>query len=239
MSDLRIFEGPRQLEEALADVFVSGAQSSIEERGAFSVALSGGSTPKSAYELLARPERRDAVDWTRVLVYFGDERCVPPDDTESNYRMASEAFLSRVPLPPGNVFRMRGEDDPPAAASAYAQQLVERLGRPPRFDLVLLGMGPDGHTASLFPGSDPRLNEDELVRAVYVEKLHAHRLTLTPLVINNARHVAIAVSGLPKAPAVYAVLRGPHDPVTHPIQIVSPVAGTLTWLLDKAAAAQL
>ncbi len=237
--ELRICETPAQLEEAVADLFVDDARSTIEQRGAFFAALSGGTTPKAAYALLTRADCRTVIDWQRVFIYFGDERCVPPESNESNYKMAFETFLSKVPIPPQNVRRMHGEDDPLRAAKAYAQVLIETMGEPPRFDLVLLGMGADGHTASLFPGTDPRTDEEQLVRALFVEKLGAHRLTLTPRVINNARHVVIALEGLPKAPALYAVREGPYDPIAHPVQIVSPHDGTLTWLVDKAAAAEL
>jgi 6-phosphogluconolactonase len=237
--DLRIYETSKTLEEALADLFVSDAREAIRQRGAFFVALAGGRTPQSAYALLARDGRRDAIDWPRVFIYFGDERCAPPESNESNDKMAFDSLLSKVPVPPQNVHRMHGEDEPSRAARAYAQMLVATMGEVPRFDLVLLGMGADGHTASLFPQTDPSKDDDQLVRAIYVEKLRAYRLTLTPRVINNARHVAIALEGSEKAPALYAVREGPYDPIAYPVQIVSPHDGTLTWLVDKAAAVAL
>ncbi len=234
--ELRVYETPEALAAALADLFVEDARAAIETRGSFFVALAGGTTPQAAYSLLAGPERRDAIDWPRVFIYFGDERCVPPESDESNYKMAFEAFLSKVPIPPQNVHRMRGEDEPARAARAYAQGLVETMGELPRFDLMLLGMGADGHTASLFPGTDPRTDEDQLARAVFVEEYDVHRLTVTPLVINNSRHIAIAVEGAAKASTLNAVREGPYDPVRYPVQIVSPQDGDLTWLADKAAA---
>jgi 6-phosphogluconolactonase len=179
------------------------------------------------------------VDWQRVQIYFGDERCVPPDHADSNYKMARDAFLSQVAVPEQNVHRMQGEIDPLTAARDYAQLLMQTIGDLPQFDLIMLGMGPDGHTASLFPGTDPLVDNERLARAVYVEKLQTYRITLTPLVINNARHVLIATEGLPKAPALYAVRMGPYDPVQHPIQIVAPVHGRLSWYVDRAAAAEL
>ena len=224
---------------ALADTFVKDAQAAIAQRGTFFVALAGGSTPKTAYQLLAQEPRGSQVDWNRVQVFFGDERCVPPDSDESNYKMAADAFLHPVDIPETNVHRIHGEGEPARAATEYAAELVASMGNPPRFDLVMLGMGTDGHTASLFPGTDPRTDEDRLVRAVYVEKLHAYRITLTPLVINNARHVVIASEGLAKAPALYAVFKGPREPSVHPIQIVAPAQGRLTWYVDRAAAAEL
>ncbi|HEV3153481.1 MAG TPA: 6-phosphogluconolactonase [Candidatus Baltobacteraceae bacterium] len=237
--DVAVLDGPQQVAEALADAFVSEARGAIEARGSFYASLSGGTTPKAAYGLLAQPPRRDTVDWNAVYIFFGDERCVPPDHPDSNYRMAKEAFLDSVGIPAGNVHRIRGEEEPSEAARRYAAEVAAALGGTPHFDFIMLGMGPDGHTASLFPGTDPLTDDDMLVRAVYVEKFSTHRITFTPRVINNARRVVIAVEGLPKAPALYAVLRGPYDPTLHPIQIVAPPAGRLTWLVDKAAAAEL
>lgn len=237
--ELRIFETPGEVAAALADTFVSDASDAIAARGAFFVALAGGTTPKNAYRLLAQEPRRSRIDWNHVFVYFGDERSVPPDDADSNYRMAREAFLQSVPLPEDHVHRMHGEEEPARAARAYAELLIQTMGDRPRFDLIMLGMGPDGHTASLFPGTDPLTDDERLVRAPYVEKFSTYRITITPLVINNARHVAIATEGLPKAPALYAVRKGPYDPLVHPIQIVDPKDGRLTWLVDRAAAAEL
>jgi len=237
--DLRIFEEPAELAEALADLFVDSARTAIARAGRFRVALAGGSTPRAAYALLAAQPRRSAVLWGNVFVYFGDERCVPPDDEQSNYRMANEAFLAAVSIPPDNVHRMHGEDEPQTAAAAYAKVLIADMGELPRFDLLLLGLGSDGHTASLFPGSSPATDERLLVNAPFVPKLHAYRLTLTPRVINNARHVAIATEGAEKAAALAAALNGPYDPNTYPVQIIKPKDGRLTWLVDRAAASQL
>lgn len=239
LGDLQIFETPDILAAALADAFVDDARTAIEQHGAFFVALAGGTTPKNAYALLAQQPRRERIDWNHVFVYFGDERCVPPESPDSNYRMATEAFLRDVNVPDDHVHRMRGEDDPLQAARDYAELLLQTMSDLPRFDLVMLGMGPDGHTASLFPGTDPLTDNDRLVRAPYVEKLSSHRITITPRVINNARHVIIATEGLPKAPALYAVREGPYEPQIHPIQIVAPTNGRLSWFVDRAAAAEL
>jgi len=234
--ELRIFDGPQAVAAALADLFAGEARAAIKSQGKFFVALAGGKTPQAAYALMAGTERRKDIEWVRVFIYFGDERCVPPESDESNYKMAFESFLSKVPVPPQNVHRMHGEDDPARAARAYAQVLAETMGEQPVFDLMLLGMGDDGHTASLFPGSDPRTDEEQLARAVFVEKYSVHRLTLTPLVINNSKRVAIAVEGAAKAPALKAVREGAYEPVKYPAQIVSPLHGDLTWLADRAAA---
>jgi 6-phosphogluconolactonase len=235
---MNVFETPAELAAAVADAVVEDAGTAIAQRGAFFIALAGGATPKAAYELLAQEPRSAAIDWTRVQVFFGDERCVPPGHPDSNYRMAREAFLSSCGIPDSNVHRMHGESEPPQAARDYAALLVDLMGESPRFDLVLLGMGPDGHTASLFPGEDPQTDAALLVRSVYVPAKQTHRITLTPAVINNARHVLVAVEGVTKAPALYAVLKGPRDPVEHPIQCIKPDGGRLSWFVDRAAAAE-
>lgn len=236
---LEIFDGPGELADALAQVFVDEAQSAITSRGGFYVALAGGTTPKAAYELLAQEARRDNVSWKDVFVYFGDERCVPPHDPQSNYLMAKTAFLDAVNIPAHNVHRMHGEDDPNQAAASYSEILKEDLGDFPRLDLIMLGMGTDGHTASLFPSSAPHETGTELVEARYVEKLKTHRLTLTLRTINNARRVVIATEGVEKAFTLNSVLMGPLEPDRHPVQGVHPTDGVLTWLVDAAAASDL
>lgn len=236
--DLEIFDTPAALAQAVAGRFMDAAQTAVGDRGGFYVALAGGTTPQAAYELLAAEPYATAIPWKDVFVYFGDERCVGPQDVQSNYGMAQRAFLDAVDIPQHNVHRLRGEDDPQQAADAYARILVEDLGDVPRFDLVMLGMGPDGHTASLFPGS-PVDAGDALVAAPYVEKLQAFRLTLTARTINNARAVVIATEGPGKAPVLAAVRNGPADPVRYPIQRIAPVDGTLTWMVDRAAASEL
>ena len=179
------------------------------------------------------------MDWTNVYPYFSDERCVPPDDERSNYKSAWDTLLSKVPVPESNVRRMRGEDPPARAAEAYARLLRDACGEPPRLDLVLLGMGADGHTASLFPGSDPLAEDAALVRAPFVGQAQMYRLTMTPRVINAARLVVIATEGFAKAEALARVREGAYDPRTLPIQIVAPTDGRLLWLVDRAAASKL
>ena len=237
--DIRISSNPETLAAAVADLFVGGAHAAIGERGVFRVALSGGNTPRRAYELLAQEPRSNAIAWNKVEIYFGDERCVPPDDELSNYRMASTAFLDRVPIPRENVNRMRGEADPGIAANNYASLIRSDLADPPRFDLVLLGLGPDGHTASLFPGSPPDINDNTLVRAVFAESQNMWRITMTPKLINLGRTVAFAVEGAEKADVLAKVVNGPKEPTKYPAQIVHPHPGHLIWMLDQAAAGML
>jgi 6-phosphogluconolactonase len=237
--DLEVFPDAAAVAAAVADLFVDTACCALAERGKFHVALSGGNTPRAAYELLAQQARSREISWSDVFIYFGDERCVPSDDEQSNYRMAKLAFLDAVPIPPANVHRMRGEIDPAEAARDYAAVLRTDLGDSPSLDLTLLGLGPDGHTASLFPGSPPEADDASLVRAVYSDSRAQWRITITPKVINASRTVAFAVEGVEKAAILAAVLEGPRDPVALPSQIVAPSPGRLLWLADKAAAGTL
>jgi len=206
--------------------------------------LSGGSTPRALYGLLAEPPFRETIDWPRVHLFWGDERFVPPDHPDNNYRAALEALVRRVPIPTENVHRIPTEATEPEAAAAQYEDTLRRFfaapeGEVPRFDLVLLGLGPDGHTASLFPGS-PALEEDShLVVATYVPNLAAWRITLTLPVLLCARHVIFLVSGPDKAAVLRDVLDGPHDPQRLPAQLVRPQDGDLTWLVDEAAASLL
>jgi 6-phosphogluconolactonase len=201
----------------------------------FSLVLSGGSTPKTLYQLLASDEYRKQIDWNKVEIYFGDERCVPPDDPQSNFRMASEAMLSKLPIPEKNIHRMRGEIDPQAAAKEYGQLLKEKFGDGGA-DVVLLGMGPDGHTGSLFPGTEAVSETKHRCVAIFVQKLNMWRITMTAPFFNRAKNVLVLVSGAEKAATLEQVLHGPRDVQKTPIQLIAPTAGTMIWLLDSAAA---
>jgi 6-phosphogluconolactonase len=189
--------------------------------------------------LLTVAPRKSMVDWNRVRFFFGDERTVPPDDAESNYNMTRETLFAPLGIPEEHIFRMRGEDDPQSAAAAYSEILIRELGSRPRFDLMFLGMGPDGHTASLFPGTLATVDDTKLVVANRVEKFATWRITLTPHVINDSAHVVITTGGAAKADALHAVMDGPHEPDTYPVQLVAPTDGQLHWLIDEAAAAKL
>jgi len=234
---------PQELFAAAAEEVVRAANQAVAERGRFTIALSGGSTPKSLYNLLAT-NARTSLPWDRMFFFWGDERHVPPTDSDSNYRMANEAMLSKVPVPAGNVFRMAAENpDATAAAEAYEQTLRKffqlQAGEFPRFDLILLGMGPDGHTASLFPGTAGLQEKSRLVIANWVEKLKAHRLSLTRPVLNAARCVAFLVSGTDKATVLRSVLEENVPGEQYPAKLVQPKDGKLIWFLDRAAASAL
>jgi 6-phosphogluconolactonase len=241
-ANMLIYTDADGVARAAADRFVEIAQAAIAERGRFTVALSGGSTPRRMYELLASVEYRNRVSWASVHIFFGDERCVPPTDPESNYRMAVEAMISRLPIPAQHTHPMKCEDDPVEGARLYEQELrsfFDAATAWPRFDLVLLGMGDDGHTASLFPGTPAISEQHAWVMANRVEKLKTFRITLTAPAINHAAHTLFMVTGAGKAERLAEVLYGPRDPDRLPAQLIQPVDGSLTWLVDRAAASLL
>ncbi len=237
--ELHVYRDAAALARALADFIVATAGLAMAERGAFRIALSGGHTPQATYEVLGQEPLRDEISWSDVFLYFGDERCVPPNDEQSNYRMVERALLGAIPIPPANVHRIPGEIDPGLAANQYASILRADLGNAPQFDLMLLGLGKDGHTASLFPGTPPDTDDEALVRAVYAEPDAMWRVTMTPKVINLSRNVAFAVQGADKAQILAEVYEGPSDPVKYPAQIVHPASGRLMWFVDELAAGML
>ena len=237
-ADIRILNTPQELFQAAAAEFIALASTAIRDHEKFSVALSGGSTPKSLYSVLAKA----TLSWEKIFFFWSDERHVPPDHPDSNYRMAKEALLSKVPVPPENIFRVRAEEkDANVVARDYEEALRSffrlRPGEFPRFDLILLGLGPDGHTASLFPNT-PALNETKrLVVANWVEKFKTNRITFTYPVLNYAACVIFLVSGGDKSEIVREVLENPGADL--PSQKVHPVNGRLLWLLDNDAASKL
>jgi 6-phosphogluconolactonase len=233
--NLLLFETPEELAEASARDFAARTQETIDERGRFAVALAGGSTPKATYEVLAR-DYANELDWSRVHVFFGDERTVPPDHEDSNYRMAYETLLSHVPV--GSVHRMRGELPPDEAAAAYEEELRAFFGQVdiPGLDLILCGLGEDGHTLSLFPETAALDVNDRWVVANPVLKLGTTRLTLTIPVLNVSRAVTFVVAKESKAEALKEVLEGDADPRAYPAKLVRPESRDLTWMVDRAAA---
>ena len=234
---VNVYDNPEELAQAAAREFAARAEEAIDERGRFAVVLAGGSTPRATYELLAR-DYRDTIDWKEVHVFFGDERSVPPDDDDSNYKMARESLLDHVPI--GSVHRMQGELPPDEAAEAYEQDLRDFFGSEhlPRFDLILLGTGPDGHTASLFPETSALEVHDRLVVANPVLKLETTRITLTVPAINAARAVCFLVAGENKAGPVAEIVEGNPDPREYPASLIQPENGPV-WMLDRAAASGL
>ena len=238
---VKIFDDANALARAAAGRFVETAEAATKASGRFSVALAGGNTPRKVYEHVAGDESAARVEWSRCHVFFGDERCVPPDHPKSNYRMADETLLSRVPLPRENVHRAEGTGDPAENARAYEVELRSFFGDAewPEFDLVLLGLGDDGHTASLFPHTPALDAGGAWVAANWVEKLGAFRITLTAPAINHARRVLFLVSGRSKAARLAEIVRGRFEPGRLPAQSIRPVAGQLEWFVDEEAAREL
>jgi len=225
---------------AAAKLFARLAADAVKIRGRFGVALSGGQTPGRTYELLARPPFREQVDWERIHIFWGDERCVPPQDPRSNARLARRAWLDQVPLPPGRIHPISCQPSPAAGAREYEILLRQFCaGTPPGLDLVFLGLGEDGHTASLFPDNAALEEGERWTAAVYVPAQGLHRVTLTPAFINQARVVAFLVTGTAKARALREVLQGPRAPRRLPAQLINPEPGELYWLVDQEAAGEL
>jgi 6-phosphogluconolactonase len=229
--EIKVYADADTLARAAAEHFVAQAAQAIAARGRFIVALAGGSTPRATYALLASDEFAAQVEWLRMHVLWSDERCVPPNHRDSNYRLAREALLNRVPIPGTNVHRIRGELPPAQAAAAYESELETILGADGRFDLVLLGMGADGHTASLFPGTPALEEHTRWVIENYVEALKTWRITLTLPIINAARQVTFLVSGEAKVEPLARIQVGERLPAG----LVQPAAGQLTWLVDRQA----
>ena len=240
--ELTIVADPAAIADEAARVILDAALGAVGARGRFRIALAGGGTPRATYERLTQPPYRDRMPWDRTWIFFGDERAVGPDHEESNYRMANEALLSRVPIPPSQIFRIRGEaEDPEVAATEYGRVLAEtfgtRRGELPRFDVVLLGLGVDGHTASLFPASPALKEVFRTVAAVHAGAAAIpQRLTLTLPVLTTAALVVFLISGGEKTKVVKAAL---VDGAALPATMVRPTDGRLLWILDRAAAALL
>lgn len=241
MNRVEVHQDTQELALAAAKLVIESAGRAIQERGEFRLALAGGSTPRDTYQRLAGADLAPMVSWRNVQLFWGDERCVPPNHPESNFHMARDSLLDKVPIPQANVHRIQGELEPRRAARAYIEELQAVFDgrRRPRFDLILLGMGADGHTASLFPDSSAVRETRKWAVAYYVEKVAAWRVTLTPPVLNAARQVVFLVAGSAKAERLHEVLRGERDPERLPAQIVRPKDGSVVWMVDQAAAAKL
>ncbi len=237
---IQIFPDKESLSRAAAGLFVRQAGQALRARGRFSVVLSGGDTPRRMYELLAQSPCRDRVSWAQVQVFWGDERCVPADDPRNNARLARQVWLDQVPILPAQIHPILGQLPPKAAARAYEALLKSFFaGHPPRFDLVFLGLGEDGHTASLFPDHEVLNEQVRWTAEVYLPGENLHRVTLTLPLINQAALVAFLVAGAAKARILKEVLQGPKKPQRLPAQLINPQGGALLWLADREAAFQL
>jgi 6-phosphogluconolactonase len=240
-SEVRIFNDIEFLSRAAAHLFIEQAAQAITERHQFLVALNGGNTPTRLFQLLAS-DYREKIDWSRTHIFWGDERCVPPEDKESSYGQTREILLSKIQIPDSNVHRVNTDLEPETASKDYANTL-SRFAQPPlewpRFDLVLLGMGEDGHTASLFPGSPIYVTEPTLAVTGNYQDRPANRVTMTPLVFNSARMVIFMATGANKAVTLSRVLSDKYEPENLPAQRIEPKDGSLIWLLDEDAASKL
>ncbi|QCR22270.1 6-phosphogluconolactonase [Pontibacter sp. SGAir0037] len=237
---LQIYENTKELSKAAAEAFVNVAREAVQQRGKFTVALTGGSSPVELYRLLAQAPYRNQVPWQQTYIFWGDERWVPLTDDKSNAKMAFETLLNLVPVPKDQVFPMWKELEPAQYATEYEQLLRQHLGQEnPQFDLILLGMGDDGHTASLFPGTAVLHEKTKLVQAYYLAPQEMYRITLTAPCINAARHIFFLTFGEKKADALYEVLEGEANVEQYPSQLIKPFQGEPTWFADRAAAKRL
>ncbi len=238
---LHVTPNIESLARVAAERIVAWIGEELALRGKASLVLSGGGTPRAVYELLGAAERRDRIDWARVHLFWGDERCVGPSMPDSNFRMANEAFLNRIAIPESNIHRILGERPPQEGARLYDGEVRKVLaplpGQMPQFTLVLLGLGEDGHTASLFPGSTALQERSRISTEVYVERLKTSRVTMTLPALNSALRILFLVSGVTKAGITQEVLEG--DVPQYPAQLINPRSGNLYWLLDEGAASEL
>ena len=237
--EVHVHATPEEAAETVAQLVCALSAESIAARGRFTVALAGGSTPAALYRLLTSPPLAGVIGWAHWHVFWGDERCVPPDHPDSNYGMAHRTLLAQAPIPPPQVHRMRGEDAPEQAAADYAQTLQDALSPDGRLDLALLGIGEDGHTASLFPGTEALTERERLVAANWAPHLDAYRITLTFPALNRARNVAVLVTGADKADAVRRALAPSPGDATPPIALVDPMDGPALWHVTRPTLASL
>jgi len=235
---LNVFKESNQAIEALAELFIKDAKLAIAKSDRFSVALSGGSSPKKLYQLLASKYRND-IDWKKIYFFFGDERYVAHNHPDSNYLMAKNAMLDTLEISENQVFKVDTALDPASAALAYQRWICGFFDDQPVFDLILLGLGDDAHTASIFSGTELVWIDEELVKEVYLKDKEVYRISFTAPLINNARHIAFLTFGANKADAIKAVLEGEHDVAKYPAQLVKPVNGRLDWFVDEAAVSKL
>lgn len=236
----RVHKNRAALYATAADIFTEKAQAFIQKKEKFTVCLSGGKTPQPLYELLATPEYAEKVNWKKIHVFFGDERCVPSNHEDSNYGMIHEILLKKVKIPKSNVYKIDGSKTPRQAAQAYTQVFQEFYGAAkPSFDLAFLGMGQDGHIASMFPGTDAVKIVRKRVREVYLGKKKTWRITLTGSVFNRSKNVLVLVTGKKKAATLKNVIEGPYNPEELPAQLLRNAIGEVQWLLDEGVASGL
>lgn len=234
---IQIYNNTEEINTKAADLFVESAQKAIAQKGKFTAVLTGGSSPAGIYKLLASDDYKTKIDWSKVYIFWGDERWVPLNDDLSNAKMSYSTLLSHVPIPSENIFEMYADGvTPEEYAVTYEQSIRKVLGDEGKFDLILLGMGDDGHTASLFPGQEVLNEQTKWVDAYYLAPQSMHRITLTAPLINKAEKIIVVAFGEKKAPALKEVTTGVYNPALYPMQLIKPVSGELLFLVDKIAA---
>jgi 6-phosphogluconolactonase len=237
---IQVYNTSAELSKAAAELFVQTAQEAVQENGRFTVALTGGSSPEQLYKLLAHSPYRELVPWEQTFVFWGDERWVPLTDDRSNAKMTFETLLHHVPISKSHIFPMYDGQTPEAFALDFEKRLLNHFGNStPQFDLILLGMGDDGHTASLFPGTAVLHETERWVQAYYLEPQSMYRVTFTAPLLNQAKKIVFMTFGEKKAHALHQVLEGARNPETYPSQLILPVHGETVWLVDEAAASLL
>jgi 6-phosphogluconolactonase len=239
-NNVRIFQSSAALAKAAADLMIKISKQAIESRGRFVLSLSGGTTPESLFILLAKPPYRDQILWNKTFIFWGDERFVPSDDKRNNAGKARALLLDHIDIPAININPIPVDTKPDEAAKNYEAVIANFFGKePPRFDLIFLGLGEDGHTASLFPGTDVVFENSRLVKEVYLTEQHTFRITMTPALINQAHNITFLVEGEKKIEILKTVLSSPQQPEKFPAQVIHPEDGNLYWYVDKKAAARL
>jgi 6-phosphogluconolactonase len=240
MPDIKVFQNENELFDATANFIIDLAAASIAAHGRFSIALSGGHTPEKLYALLAKEEYTSLIDWNKIFVFWGDERCVASDDPLNNAKMAKDLLLNKVPIPAENIFPTPVGLSPAEGAIEYERQIKFFFDDlTPKFDLILLGMGDNAHTASLFPGTDILNETMRLVKEVYVEEQKMFRITMTAPLINHAHNIVFLLTGKSKAATLKTVLNAPYQPAIYPVQLIKPINGKLYWFVDAEAASLL
>jgi len=234
---IQIYNTTEEVNTAAADLFTTAAQDAIAKRGKFTAVLTGGSSPAGIYKLLASDAYKNKIDWSKVYIFWGDERWVPLNDDLSNAKMSYAALLSHVPIPSENIFEMYKDGvTPEDYAVTYEQSIRKILGEEGKFDFIFLGMGDDGHTASLFPGEAVLNEQNKWVDAYFLAPQNMHRITLTAPLINKAEKIIVVTFGEKKAHALKEVTKGEYNPSLYPTQLIKPVSGELVFLVDKSAA---
>ncbi len=239
-NNIRVFRSVEEMNNTLANLLAEIAEKSVRENGRFLLCLSGGNTPKSFYKLLSANQYRDIIPWKNTFVFWTDERCVPMDDEKNNAHMAGEILLKKIDIPSSNIFPVHVNLTPSDAANNYEQTLKDFFGiNPPAFDIILLGLGENGHTASLFPGTSVIFEKSRWVKEIFVEKLQAYRITMTAPLINKSHNIFFLITGEKKSQILKTVLTVPYDPEKYPVQLIKPENGEIIWFADSKAASKL